>query len=115
MSADELSRVTFEVSVLTLPLKLSVKTPYEYREKVVIGRDGVIFSWRGGSGLLLPQVPVEEGWDVDTYLSYACMKAGATPDMWLEKGVEVLTFRAVVFEEEVPSGPVKRKRLEPFG
>lgn len=113
MTADELPSVTFEVSVLTEPTLVQVKSPVEYRQKVVIGRDGVIFKWYGGAGLLLPQVPVEEGWDIDTYLSYACVKAGTTPDMWLSKEALLYTFTAVVFEEVEPGGPTRKKSLEP--
>ena len=113
VSADELPNLTFEVSVLTQPSKVSVVSPKEYREKVVVGRDGVIVRWMRGSGLLLPQVPVEEKWDIDTYLSYACMKAGATPDLWLSGQIELSTFQAIVFEETAPAGPVRKLSLEP--
>ncbi|MGA1974727.1 MAG: TIGR00296 family protein [Conexivisphaerales archaeon] len=113
VTPDELSGLTFEVSVLTEPVRLEVTSPKDYRKEVVIGRDGVIVRWRGGSGLLLPQVPVEEGWDIDTYLSYACMKAGATPDLWLSHEVGLSTFQAIVFEETAPCGPVRKLSLEP--
>jgi uncharacterized protein (TIGR00296 family) len=113
VAADELPSLTFEVSILTQPAKATVKSPMEYRDRVVIGRDGVIVRWTGGSGLLLPQVPVEEKWDIDTYLSYACMKAGATPDLWLSGLIELSTFQAIVFEETAPGGPVRKMALEP--
>jgi uncharacterized protein (TIGR00296 family) len=114
VTADELPSLTFEVSVLTEPVMIEVKSPREYRDRVVIGRDGVIIRWRGGSGLLLPQVPVEEKWDIDTYLSYACMKAGATPDLWLSGQIQISTFQAIVFEETAPSGAVRKMSLEPI-
>jgi uncharacterized protein (TIGR00296 family) len=113
VTAEELPSLTFEVSVLTEPAMMAVKSPREFRERVVIGRDGVIVRWRGGSGLLLPQVPVEEKWDIDTYLSYACMKAGATPDMWLSGQIQLSTFQAIVFEETAPAGTVRKMSLEP--
>lgn len=113
VTAEELPSLTFEVSVLTEPAMIEVKSPREFREKVVIGRDGVIVRWRGGSGLLLPQVPVEEKWDIDTYLSYACMKAGATPDLWLSGQIQLSTFQAIVFEETAPAGTVRKMSLEP--
>jgi uncharacterized protein (TIGR00296 family) len=114
VTADELPSLTFEVSVLTEPAMMEVRSPREYRDRVVIGRDGVIVRWRGGSGLLLPQVPVEEKWDIDTYLSYACMKAGATPDLWLSGQIQLSTFQAIVFEETAPAGTVRKMSLEPI-
>ena len=114
VTADELPSLTFEVSVLTEPVIMEVRSPREYRSRVVIGRDGVIVRWRGGSGLLLPQVPVEEKWDIDTYLSYACMKAGATPDLWLSGQIQLSTFQAIVFEETAPAGTVRKMSLEPI-
>jgi uncharacterized protein (TIGR00296 family) len=65
-----------------------------------------------GSGLLLPQVPVEEKWNVDDYLTHACIKAGAPPDCWVALRPKIYTFQAVVFEEEKPNGRVVRKELE---
>lgn len=109
---EEVDGLVVEVSILTLPKEVKVKSPKEYKEKVVIGRDGIIVEWAMGAGLLLPQVPVEEGWDVDDYLSYGCMKAGAPPDLWLTSNIKLYTFQAVVFEEERPRGKVVRKRLE---
>lgn len=112
MKEEELSQTTFEVSVLTPPKLLEVKNPLEYRRKVEIGRDGLIAEWDYGAGLLLPQVPVEEGWDVETYLSYACMKAGAHPDYWLLGKVNLYSFQAIIFYEEEPWGVVRQKVLD---
>ena len=108
VTASELPSLTFEVSILTEPEHVVVRSPLDLKKAVVIGRDGVIVEWRGGSGLLLPQVPVEEKWDIDAYLSYACMKAGATPDLWLSNQIRLYSFQAVVFGEAEPSGQVRK-------
>jgi hypothetical protein len=47
-------------------------------------------------GLLLPQVAVENGWNRETFLDQACVKAGLPPDAW-KKGAEISTFEAIVF------------------
>ncbi len=112
MRYEEADRVTVEVSVLTEPKDLQYRNPLELRERVKVGRDGLIVIWSLGSGLLLPQVPVEEKWDVDEYLSYACMKAGAPPDCWLSMNPRIQTFQAIVFEEERPRGEVVKRSLE---
>jgi len=110
LSADELDEVLIEVSVLTPPELIVVKSPREYPSKVKIGEDGLIFRWVWGSGLLLPQVPVEYNWDAEEFLSHTCMKAGAPPDAWLSPNVNIYKFQAIVFEELEPRGKVMKKK-----
>lgn len=107
----EFNNLLFEVSVLTPPERLRASSPKEYPNLIKIGRDGLIVEYRFLSGLLLPQVPVEEGWDAEQYLSYACMKAGAPPDVWLLPETKIYRFEAEVFGEEEPNGRVVRRRL----
>lgn len=111
LSIDELSKVLIEVSVLTPPELIVVRSPKEYPSKVKIGEDGLIFKWIWGSGLLLPQVPVEYNWDAEEFLSNTCMKAGAPPDAWLLPNVKIYKFQAIIFEELEPKGKVVRKKL----
>lgn len=89
---DELDSIEIEISVLTLPKPVS-----SYKE-IEIGKHGIIVSKGPFRGLLLPQVPVEYGWDLDEYLSHGCMKAGLPSDEW-KKGVEIEVFEAEVFSE----------------
>ena len=58
---EELGSNTIEISVLTQPQQIVVKDPRQFKEKIKIGNTGLIVKWRYGSGLLLPQVPVEYG------------------------------------------------------
>ena len=115
LEPERLESCTFEVSILTRPTLLVVNNPLEYRSRVVVGRDGLIVEWSQGAGLLLPQVPVEEKWDVDTFLAYACMKAGAHPDYWLLGEAKLYTFQAEVFAEDTPRGKVTKRSLEGKG
>jgi len=108
---EEFSNLIFEVSVLTKPERLKASSPKEYPNLIKIGRDGLIVEYKFLSGLLLPQVPVEEGWDAEQFLSYACMKAGAPPDVWLLPETKIYRFEAEVFTEEEPNGKVVRRRL----
>jgi len=107
---DELDEVIIEVSVLTTPKLIVVKTPREYPSKVQLGEDGLIVKWAWGSGLLLPQVPVEYNWSVEEFLSHTCMKAGATPDTWLSPDTKIYKFQAIIFGELLPRGLVVRKK-----
>jgi uncharacterized protein (TIGR00296 family) len=107
---QELGSIIFEVSVLTPPEEIRAK-PADYKNEIKIGRDGLILRWRYGSGLLLPQVPVELKWDVDEYLANICYKAGAPADAWLDPASRLYRFQAVVFKEAEPGGRVQRLEL----
>jgi uncharacterized protein len=65
-------------------------------DDVVVGRHGLIVSQAGHRGLLLPQVPVEHGWDRITFLEQTCRKAGLAPDAW-KSGATIEAFTAEVF------------------
>ena len=92
LTLNELSEINIEISVLSLPRP--VKDPSE----VKIGKHGIIISKGLLKGLLLPQVPVEWNWDLDTYLRHGCLKAGLNEDEW-KKGAKIEIFSAQVFSE----------------
>lgn len=106
----EIDKIIFEVSVLTPPAEIKGK-PLDYRNEIKIGRDGLILRWRYGSGLLLPQVPVELHWDVDEYLANICYKAGAPRDALFDPSSKLYRFEAIVFKEIEPNGQVIRLKL----
>ena len=112
MALSELGKAVFEVSVLTPPEPVTVKDPKEYMSKIKVGEDGLIVEKGYSKGLLLPQVPVEWSWCEEDFLCQCCMKAGLPPDSWLTKGTKIYKFRAIIFEEEKPEGPVKRLSLK---
>ena len=108
----EMDEIIVEVSVLTKPELVRVEDPRQYPSVIKVGRDGLIVEKGVFRGLLLPQVPVEWGWDEQTFLSQCCMKAGLYPDAWLDPDTRIYRFQAIVFEEESPRGPVKRVELK---
>jgi uncharacterized protein (TIGR00296 family) len=105
LSEWELAHVIVEVSVLTPPVQIKVKSPEEYPGKVKIGRDGLIIEKGYSRGLLLPQVPVEWNWDAHEFLENLCNKAGLPADAWKRPGVRILSFRSEIFTEKKPRGP----------
>lgn len=111
LSVKELAEVEIEVSVLTKPEILKVKHPKDYPAQIVIGRDGLIVECGGFAGLLLPQVPVEYNWDAEEFLSNACLKAGLSPDSWLDRKVRIQRFSAQVFSERGVDGEVEERKL----
>ena len=67
---------------------------------VEVGVHGLVIRCEGHSGLLLPQVAAERGWDRERFLDETCRKAGLSPGTWRQPGCEVLAFTATVFGEE---------------
>lgn len=93
---DELPVLALEVSVLSAFEPVS-----DPGRDVKVGVHGLLVGTGRQRGLLLPQVPVEWGWDVPTFLGQACLKAGLREDAWREgrPRATVCTFTAEVFGE----------------
>ena len=97
---NELNDIVFEVTVLTPPVEITVTDPMEYLEKIKVGRDGLIIRNSFSSGLLLPQVPVEYGWNVEEFLQHTCEKAGLEKNVWKNEKVKIEKFEGIVYKEE---------------
>ncbi len=93
LEPDELDLVRLEVSALT-PLR-DVDSPEEVR----VGEHGLMIERGPYRGLLLPQVPVEHGWDRETFLDHTCRKAGLPPGCWRDRSTRLRVFSAEVFSE----------------
>lgn len=89
--SEELPRLEIEISVLTQPKALDPS-------KLKVGVHGLIVSRGGRSGLLLPQVAMEYGWNAETFLAQTCVKAGLPEDAW-RKNADLFAFEAQVFGE----------------
>jgi AmmeMemoRadiSam system protein A len=94
LKKEELQNCHIEISAL------SPMSPCPDPQKVKIGVHGLYIRKRGRSGVLLPQVPVEQGWNLERYLEYICIKAGLPADSLNSPDSELFTFTAVVFGEE---------------
>ncbi|HOL71363.1 MAG TPA: AmmeMemoRadiSam system protein B [Bryobacteraceae bacterium] len=93
----ELGRLQYEISVLS-PFRRVLNV-----EEIRVGRDGLVIRRGDAEGLLLPQVPVEQGWDRNTFLEQACLKAGLPPRAWRDEETDIFSFTAFVFSDE-PAG-----------
>jgi len=85
-----------------LDLEISVMGPIEPVRDILeieIGRDGLIISRGRFAGLLLPQVATEYGWDRETFLDQACVKAGLPAGSWRSEDTRIEKFAAEVFGE----------------
>jgi len=109
---EELDKITFEVTVLTPPQEIEVLDPQEYPSKIKVGRDGLIVKSGFNSGLLLPQVPKEYGWNEEEFLGHTCEKASLPKEQWKKKDTKILKFEGIVFKEQSPGGSVVREKLD---
>jgi AmmeMemoRadiSam system protein A len=94
LTAEELDSCRIEISALS-PLE-----PCADVRAVRVGVHGLYLRHRGRTGVLLPQVPLEQGWDLDGFLAYLCVTAGLPAGSCDAPGAELYTFTAVVFGEE---------------
>jgi AmmeMemoRadiSam system protein A len=91
---SELAGLSIEISVLS-PLR-RITDPRE----IAVGVHGVLIKRGFRSGLLLPQVATEQGWDRETFLAHTCRKAGLPMDARKSPDASLEIFSALVFHEE---------------
>jgi AmmeMemoRadiSam system protein A len=94
VTKDEFDDLEIEISVLT-PIREITDV-----NEIEVGKHGIIIERGGYSGLLLPQVATEYGWDRETFLEHTCNKAGLPTDAWKQEGTRIKIFSADVFHEE---------------
>ncbi len=93
VTSSEVSDLEIEVSVLT-PIR-RLLDPQDVR----VGTDGLLIVRGRNRGVLLPQIPIEEGWNREQFLSGACLKAGLPANAWQASLTEIYRFSAQVFGE----------------
>lgn len=91
LSKEEWKDIEIEISVLSPFKKISSI------DEIEVGKHGLYIEMWGRSGLLLPQVATEYGWDRITFLEHTCLKAGLPKDAWKSKDATVYIFSAEVF------------------
>ena len=91
VTREESRELQVSLSILSPPQPISA-------DQVEIGRHGLLISLGLYRGLLLPQVPVEHGWDRITFLAQTCRKAGLAIDAW-QTGARLEAFTAEVFAD----------------
>jgi uncharacterized protein (TIGR00296 family) len=110
LEKDDLGKVIFEISIMTQP-ECMKWMPKDYAKNIEIGEDGLIMQYEGTSGLLLPQVPVEEKWNAEEFLENLCFKTGLTPDYLNDKSTTIWKFHAQIFSEKAPNGEVEETEI----
>ena len=92
VTKEEAPHLAIELSILSRPQPIQAG-------EVEVGRHGLLVNWHGHRGLLLPQVPLEHGWDRATFLEQTCRKAGLPADAW-QHGATIEAFTAEVFGDK---------------
>lgn len=92
VEARELDDIVIEISVLS-PLK-----KIDDIAEIQLGKHGILVEKGHNSGVFLPQVAKETGWDKETFLGHCARdKAGLEWDGW--KTADIYIFSAIVFSE----------------
>lgn len=91
VTAAELPELYVEISIMTL------LQPVADPNEIVVGEDGLVIEAGGHSGLLLPQVAPEQGWNREEFLEGVCMKAGLPPDAYAWEEAKLSKFQAHIF------------------
>jgi len=102
VAPEELPLLEYEISVLS-PLRRTLDV-----NEIEIGKHGLLILRGNHEGLLLPQVPVEQGWDRKTFLEQACAKAGLPADAWKSSDTDIFSFTALVLEEPGRAAPERK-------
>lgn len=104
---QELGALEYEISVLS-PLRRVLDI-----SQIRVGRDGLVLRLGEREGLLLPQVPVDEGWDRPAFLEGLCQKAGLPQHAWKDGDADLFSFTALVFGDHAPQPATLEQRWRP--
>lgn len=91
LQSDEWGDIDIEISVISPMRRI------DSVDEIEVGTHGLYVETKGYSGLLLPQVATEYGWDRKTFLEYTCAKAGLPRDAWKSGDIKIYVFSAEVF------------------
>ena len=92
VTAAELSKLEYEISVLSEPKKVD-----DWRQ-IKLGQHGVIVRRGRASGVFLPQVADDTGWTLEEFLGELCeQKAGLPRECYKDPLTEISVFTANVF------------------
>lgn len=93
VTKEELDNIHLEITVLSPMLPVNP-------QDVEVGKDGLFTEFMGRHGVLLPQVPVEYGWNRTEFLNHLCLKAGLPADTWENYKISLYKFHGIIFGED---------------
>jgi AmmeMemoRadiSam system protein A len=93
LTRSEFADITIEMTILSKPEQV------DRIGDIAIGKHGLVISKKRKRGLLLPQVALEYGWNVEEFLQQTCIKAGLKADDWQHKDTMIEKFQGYIFSE----------------
>jgi len=93
VNLNELERISIEISILSAPV------PIKNYSEIKIGEHGLLLDEDFIRALLLPQVAVENNYDVPQFLEALCIKAGLPSSYWKKQKLHLQVFTAAIFSE----------------
>jgi len=108
LEKEEIDKIVIEISVLTVPKQIKAKGQ-DILKEIELGKHGLIVQTFHFSGLLLPQVPVEQKWNTLEFMKATCVKAGLPIDAWIKPETKIFRFQAQIFSEKEPKKEVEIK------
>jgi AmmeMemoRadiSam system radical SAM enzyme/AmmeMemoRadiSam system protein B/AmmeMemoRadiSam system protein A len=105
VSASEFPYLDLEVTLLFHFQPLSQQGSARVQE-IEIGRHGLRIQRGQQAGLLLPSVPVEHGWDAETFLRQLCRKAGLPVTAWKDPDAQLTRFEGLSIAGSFDAGDV---------
>ncbi len=88
---EEFAELEYEISVMS-PLNA-----IDDINTIQVGIHGIYLRRGNASGLLLPQVAIEYGWNRTTFLEQTCQKARLPKDAWQDPATKIFVFSTDVF------------------
>jgi len=99
VTSPELAHLHIDISLLS-PLQRIVSF-----NEIVIGTHGLLVAGRGARGILLPQIPIEQGWNRETFLAHTCTKAGLSQHAWRDNDITFDIFTTQLLGGQLLSPP----------
>ena len=84
----------------SIDIEISALTPFKEIQdlsEIQVGTHGLYIQKGPYSGLLLPQVATEYGWDREEFLKQTCVKAGLHPMAYKDPDTKIYIFSADIF------------------
>ena len=93
IAEEELPNTNIEISVLSPLMDI---TSYD---QIQIGEHGLVLEDEYYRAVLLPQVAVDNNYDIEQFLTALCEKAGIEPYSWKTENLNIKVFTAAIFSE----------------
>lgn len=93
LQPDDLDGLDIEVTVLGELVEIKNLEDFE------IGKHGLIIMNKIQSGLFLPQIATEQGWDKKEFLEELSLKAGMDKGAYLDGNNKIFKFSAEIFND----------------